>query len=162
MLDTDTPVWFLLDDKPLSAIPALEALIAFLQARGKAALVGELGALRDVIETHRRRLAVMVQRLNEAGLYWDRDHDDPFKGFYTLREKEQFLRDQGHHDEADEAWRLLLEMETTRRRLSVMASRLHNVVRTAERWASGDDTEQDLDQAWEALSQGAGSAQGPN
>ena len=71
--------------------------------------------------------------------------DNPFEALNDLKNMEQWLREKGKHDAADEILKLILAIETAERRINVMANRIYNILHGAEWWGSSDWGEDQFD-----------------
>lgn len=83
-------------------------------------------------------------------LYRKLDDADYFK-LDTMRQliaMENWLREQGKHEPANELLKLRLECDTQLQRLTTMSHRLEDVMRVAEWWCSGDMGEDQFDETW--------------
>ncbi len=72
--------------------------------------------------------------------------DNPFEATHDLKAMEQWLREKGKHDAADEILKLILMIETAERRISVMVKRIYPILHGAEWWGSSDWGEDQFDE----------------
>ncbi len=71
--------------------------------------------------------------------------DNPFEALHDLKAMEQWLREKGKHDAADEILKLILMIETAERRINVMVKRIYDILHGAEWWGSSDWGEEQFD-----------------
>ncbi len=65
-----------------------------------------------------------------------------------LRRMEEYLRENGKGDAADELYKYRLTLDTMYRRLTILHTRLEPLLYSAEWWASGDYGEESFDRRW--------------
>jgi hypothetical protein len=88
---------------------------------------------------------------NYAYFKLDGNGSDVAQSLPDLKDIEQYLRNAGKHEAANEVLRGILRIETAIHRLQVVGSHLAPLAKAAEWWVSGDTDEGDFDKVFNTV-----------